>query len=251
MTASANNQNETPRRRGDAGLHSRPHRRPRRRSRYWCSASRYLRVRAPPTARSPCPQGAHAGQLILHACQLRHGERQLRRRLRHARRAREPRRPALAADRAAGRPHPRPVGAPGRADLPPRGRPRHHEHEVPRREPVRRQPRRRPRRLPRRRRLRPARLPGGRVGAASTRPTSSARSPCRAYGDGVPGLRGRGCEADGVDLAGYAPAAAGRRPRGRPRRARLRPHRPPQRERRDAHGDDLLLALPAAASTAR
>ena len=42
------------------------------------------------------------------------------------------------------------------------------------------------------------------------------------------------------------PRAAGRRPRGRAQGARLRPHRPPERERRDAHGADLRLALPAA-----
>ena len=74
------------------------------------------------------PEGAHAGQLTLHPCTLRDREGQLRRRLRHARRAREPRRPALASDRPAGHAHPRPLGAPGDADLPARGRPRHHEH---------------------------------------------------------------------------------------------------------------------------
>ena len=38
-------------------------------------------------------------------------------------------------------------------------------------------------------------------------------------------------------------APAGRRPRRGPARARLSADRPPQRERRDAHGDDLRLAL--------
>ena len=100
---------------------------------------------------------------------LQHREGRLRRRLRNARGAREPRRPALAADRAAGHPDPRAFATPGRPDLPPGRRPRRHEHEVRGRQSVHRQPRRRPRRLPRRRRLRPARLPGGRVGPRALR----------------------------------------------------------------------------------
>ena len=80
-------------------------------------------------ARSPCRRGA-GRRADPPAVQLRHGERQLRRRLRHAGRAREPRRSALAADRAAGDPHPGQVRPPGRADLPPRGRSRPHEHGV-------------------------------------------------------------------------------------------------------------------------
>ena len=88
-----------------------------------------------------------------------------------------------------------------------------------------------------------ARLPGGRVGAQALD-----RLPRREV---VPRVRRRasvpartGSQDDGVDLAGYTLAAAGRRSRGRARGARLRPHRPPQRERRDAHGADLRLALP-------
>ena len=46
-------------------------------------------------------------------------------------------------------------------------------------------------------------------------------------------------------------ARARRRPRARTPATRLRTDRPHQRERRHAHGDDLRLALPAAASTAR
>ena len=56
------------------------------------------------------------------------------------------------------------IGTPGRPDLPPARRPRHHQHGVPRRQPLHRPPRRRARRLPRRRRLDPARLPGGELG---------------------------------------------------------------------------------------
>ena len=48
------------------------------------------------------PQGAHAGQLTLHPCTYATENGELRRRLRHAGRAREPARLALAADRAAG-----------------------------------------------------------------------------------------------------------------------------------------------------
>ena len=100
---------------------------------------------------------------------LQHREGRLRRGLRNARGAREPRRPALAADRAAGHRDPCPFGPSGCPDLPPARRPRHHQHGVPGREPVHRQPRRRARRLPRRRRLRPARLPGGELGNGGLR----------------------------------------------------------------------------------
>ena len=76
-----------------------------------------------------------------------------------------------------------------------------------------------------------ARLPGGRVGAAATRPTSSARSRIRAYGDAFRAcadrLTGRGRRSRQL-----RPRAAGRRSRGRARGARLRPHRPRERERR-------------------
>ena len=51
---------------------------------------------------------------------------------------------------------------------------------------------------------------------------------------------------DGVDLAGYTlPQRVDDLDAAR-KRARLRAHRPPQRERRDAHGDDLRLAVSAA-----
>ena len=124
----------------------------------------YLRF-APDAGPVSVPKGAHAGDLILESCTYATEDGGYERRLRDARRAREPGRPGVAADRAAGDPDPRPVGAPGRADLPARGRPRHHQHAVQEREPVRRRPRRRPRRLPRHGRLGPARLPRGRVGA--------------------------------------------------------------------------------------
>ena len=72
----------------------------------------------------------------------------------------------------------------------------------------------------------------------------------RAYGDAFRACADRLTD-DGVDLAGY----------GLPQQvddleaARValgyEPHRPPERERRDAHGDDLLLAPPGAASTGR
>ena len=50
----------------------------------------YLRF-APDAGRVSVPAGAHAGQLTSKPCQLRHRGRRLPRRLRHARRAREPR----------------------------------------------------------------------------------------------------------------------------------------------------------------
>ena len=123
------------------------------------------------------PAGAKAGDLILKPCSYATENGSYDADCRHAGRAREPCRPQLAADRAAGDSHPGSLGPPGGADLPPRGRSRSDQHGLRQGEPVRRRPRRRPRRLPRRRRLRPARLPGGRVGARATRPTSSARSP--------------------------------------------------------------------------
>ena len=138
------------------------------------------------------------------AVQLRHRERQPTRRLRHARRAREPARRRLAADRPAGDSHPGALGAPGRADLPPRGRARPHQHGVSRREPLRRPARRRPRRLPRRRRL----------GRGSTAPRSSSRAEAlrrlpRPRRRSTPYAHAfRSCaerlQADGVDLAGYS-----------------------------------------------
>ena len=77
-------------------------------------------------------------------------------------------------------------------------------------------PRRRARRLPRRRRLVAARLPGGRVGAASTRRDLLSATSSAPYADGLPGVR-RPPAGDGVDLAGYTLPRAGRRPRGRAR----------------------------------
>ena len=65
------------------------------------SRSSARRCSASPTSASPpaatpvsVPKGAQAGQLTLHPCTLRHRAGQLRRRLRHARRPREPGRPA-------------------------------------------------------------------------------------------------------------------------------------------------------------
>ena len=56
---------------------------------------------------------------------------------------------------------------------------------------------------------------------------------------------------DGFDLAGYTlPQRVDDLDAAR-KRAGLRARRPPQRERRDAHGDDLRLALSASGSTAR
>ncbi len=174
---------------------------------------------------------------------------QLRRRLRHPRRPGEPAQGGLAPDRASRHPHPRTLGGSRRADLPPPGRSRDHEHDVPGREPVRRQARRRAGRLPRRRRLVEARLSRGDLGARA-----GARLPDR-EGDagrrgGVQGLRGA---PPGRRLRPRRVHAspARRRPRRGPQGAGLRAHRPPQRERRDAHGDDLRLAVSAARSTAR
>ena len=173
-------------------------------------------LRAPAPARSPCRPARTPAQLILQPCTLRHRARQLRRRLRHARRAREPARPAVAADRAAGHPHPGALGAPGRADLPPRGRARAHEHGLPEGEPLRRRPRRRARRLPRRRRLVVLDCPRGRVGAASTPPTSSATKSFRAVRRRVPRLRRPAPRRRRRPRRLHA-ARARRRPRGRAR----------------------------------
>ena len=161
---------------------------------------------------------------------LRHGAGQLRGRLRHARRAREPRRPAVAADRAAGHPHPRPLGRPRGAALPARGWPRRDQHEVRKGEPVRGRPRRRPRRLSRSRRLSPARLPRGRVRAEAL-DRLLRREVLPRVRRRLPRLRGL----DSRTTASTSPATAWSsgstisRPRAG---ARLRPHRPRQRERR-------------------
>ena len=173
---------------------------------------------------------------------LQHREGRLRRRLRNARGAREPRRPALAADRAAGHPDPCAFGTPGRPDLPPGRRPRRHEHEVRRRQSVHRQPRRRPRRLPRRRRLRPAPVPGGRVGPRALRRLPRPEVP-RCLLERVPLVReaARGKRRRSRRL--HTPRT-GRRPRGGTDSPRLPPDRPVERKRGHPHRDDLLLALP-------
>src|SRR6266513_680858 len=68
---------------------------------------------------------------------LRDRERQLSRRLRHARGSGEPEQGALSADRAPGDSDPRALCEPGRSDLPPRRRPWAHEHGVQQGEQVR------------------------------------------------------------------------------------------------------------------
>ena len=161
----------------------------------------YLRF-APDADPVSVPEGRQGRRPDPRALRLRDRGRQLRRRLRHARRAGEPRRPAVAADRAAGHPHPRPLGRPGGADLPPRGRPRQDEHGVLEREPVRRGSRRRPRRLPRRGRLRPRSTAPRSSRRSSGRRTCSAKSPSARYGDAFRACADRLTD-EGVDLAGY------------------------------------------------
>ena len=207
--------------------------------------ARRARPRLPPLRprRRPCvrAEGSPGRRPDPRELYLRHRGRWLRGRLRDARRPREPGRSGVAADRAAGDPDPRQVGSSGRADLPARGRPRHHQHAVQERQPVRRRPRRRPRRLPRHGRLGPPRLPRGRVGAEALDrlPRRDVLPRARRR---IPRLRGSP-DRRGRRSRRLLAAAAGRRPRGRAQGARLRPHRPAERERRDAHGDDLLLAL--------
>ena len=65
-----------------------------------------------------------------------------------------------------------------------------------------------------------------------------------AYADGFRRLRRAARRREGVDLAGYSLPQQVEDLEAVAEGARLRPHRPPQRERRDAHGDDLRLALP-------
>ena len=87
-----------------------------------------------------------------------------------------------------------------------------------------------------------ARLPRGGVGdEALDRPPRGDVQPRTRRG--VPGVR-RPTDGGRLRPRGLQPAAAGRRSRGRTQGARLRPRRPRQRKRRDAHGDDLCLALP-------
>ena len=225
----------------DTSLDPRPH----RRARPHRADDRGTRV-PPVRARRPGlrPEGGAGRRPRPRAVYVRHRGRRLRRRLRHARRVREPGRPAVAADRAARDPHPGALAAPEGAGVPPRGRTRHHEHAVLEGEPLRRRPRRRARRLPRRRRLRPARLPRGRLGHEAldrlprreVLPRVRGRLPC---------LRGE-AHRGGLRPHPLRPRAAGRRHGGRAQGARLRPDRPPERERGDAHGPDLRLALPEA-----
>ena len=186
------------------------------------------------------PQGAHAGQLVLHPCtyateqggyaadcgtlvvpENRHDC-------------------ALAADRAAGEAHPRALGAPGRAGVPAAGRPRADEHGLPGREPLRGRPRRRARRVPRRRRLVRARLSRG-----GLRDEALARLPrqrlLRRVRQGA--LRVRPAVAARRRRPGRLLAArACGRPRSRAGGARLPADRPAQRERRHANRADLRLA---------
>ena len=100
---------------------------------------------------------------------LFHRERRLPRRLRNARRAREPGRPPVAPDRAAGDPDPGSLIAPVGANLPPQRRPWHHQHDVSPSEPPGRPARCRHGRLPRRRRLFGAELSRGDGGAPELR----------------------------------------------------------------------------------
>ena len=210
----------------------------------------YLRF-APDGGSVSVPKGAHAGQLTPAPLPLRDREGQLRRRLRHARRAREPRRPAVAADRAAGHPHPRPSRRtrPSRSSAS-RAAPASRTCSFSKASRLRRRPRRRPRRLPRRRRLVEARLPRGRVGAQPLDRLPRPRSRCRAYARRVALLR-RPADRRRRRPRRLRPRRSRSRSRGGAQGARLRAHRPRQRERRNAHGDDLRLALPEAASTAR
>ena len=115
------------------------------------------------------PQGAHAGQLTMHPCTYSTEKGALPRRLRNARRAREPGRPPVAPDRAAGDPDPGSLIAPAGANLPSQRRPGHHQHDVSPSEPPGRPARCRHGRLPRRRRLFGAELSRGDGGAPELR----------------------------------------------------------------------------------
>ena len=101
----------------------------------------------------------------------------------------ENRHEATAPDRASRDPRPRSLGGSRRADLPPPGRSRDHEHDVPGRESVRRQARRRAGRLPRRRRRVEARLSRGHIGARAGARLPHREGDARRRG-GVQGLRG-------------------------------------------------------------
>ncbi len=173
---------------------------------------------------------------------LRHGTRQLSRRLRHARRAREPGQPAVAPDRVAGDAHPRSLCASGHADLPPRRRSRDHQHDVLEGEPLRRHARRRPRRLSRRRRIVAARLPGGHLRAEALRRLPRVEVRARLFAR-LPLVCRPAARRRRRSRRLHA-VAARRRPRGRSACPRLPPHRPDQRERGHAHRDDLQLEAP-------
>ena len=177
-------------------------------------------------------------------CTYADREGQLRRRLRHAGRAREPRRPALAADRAcrspASAPAPRTRASPSSAS-----------RAVPAS----------PTCSSRRRAASPTDHDVVLVGyrgvdgsSGSTAPRSSRRSKHSADFLGArsfarlratPFARcATRLQADGVDLAGYTLPERVDDLEAARTRPRLPPHRPAQRERRHAHGDDLRLALP-------
>ena len=144
----------------------------------------YLRVSSSPETVS-VPQGAHAGQLTMHPCTYATEQGAMPRRLRHVRRAGEPGRPPVAADRAAGDPDPGSLIPPAGANLPPQRRPGHNQHDVPPSEPPDRPARCRHGRLPRRRRLFGAELSRGDGGAGELR-----RLPRQSVAERVlPGLR--------------------------------------------------------------
>ena len=130
---------------------------------------------APGDAAVSVPQGAHAGQLTMHPCTYAAEKGAMPRRLRNARRAREPGRPPVAPDRAAGNPDPGSLIAPVGANLPSQRRPGRDQHDVPPSEPPGRPARCRHGRLPRRRRLFGAELSRGDGGARELRTTSPKR----------------------------------------------------------------------------
>ena len=215
---------------------------PSRSSRTRGAALAYLRF-APDARPVSVPAGAHAGELILQPCTYQHREAAAttptaaRWSCPRTAPTRTSRLIALPVTRIRAR-----SAHPGEPDLPARGRARHHQHGVLEGEPVRRAARRRPRRLPRRRRVRRARLPRGRLGAEALRRLSSARGRCaRTPTPSGPARAGSRRTASTSPATRCRSASTTSRP---PAGARLPPHRPDQRERRHAHGDDLLLAPP-------
>ena len=135
------------------------------------------------------PAGAKAGQLTLHPCHYGTEQGSYAADCGTLVVPENRAKPSSQADRPAGHPHPSYLRASGRAGLPPRGRSRHHQHEVLEGEPDRREPRRRTRRLSRRRRLRAARLPRGRLGAEALHRPSRPEVLPRVHGR-LPRLRG-------------------------------------------------------------